>query len=64
MLLDSNIIIYAGKAEFSQLRNNYITAQACVSIISHIEVLGYHRLDTVTEELLQKIFTIVYQMKL
>ncbi len=45
-LLDSNILIYSAKAEYSFLRN-YITnatAISAVSVATVIEVLGYHRL--------------------
>lgn len=64
MLLDSNILIYAGKPEFSILRTEYITAQASVSIVSKIEVLGYHSLDASAKELLQKFFNVMNVIEL
>lgn len=45
-LLDSNILIYSAKTEYSFLRN-YITnatAISAVSVATVIEVLGFHRL--------------------
>ena len=44
MLIDSNIIIYAAKAEYAMLRQ-FIAEQApVVSAVSYVEVLGYHGL--------------------
>lgn len=46
-LLDSNILIYSAKTEYSFLRN-YITSTTAVSAVSVatvIEVLGYHKLS-------------------
>jgi predicted nucleic acid-binding protein len=47
MLIDSNIIIYAAKAEHADLRTFIAEHTPAVSAISYVEVLGYHRL---TEE--------------
>ena len=44
MLLDSNVIIYAARPEHSALRKFIEAHAAAVSIISQIEVLGYHYL--------------------
>ncbi len=44
MLIDSNIIIYAALPEQHELRR-FIAAHApSVSVVSFVEVLGYHRL--------------------
>ena len=49
MLLDSNVIIYAARPEYAALRE-FIEAEApAVSVISRIEVLGYHKLTKPTE---------------
>jgi predicted nucleic acid-binding protein len=46
LLIDSNIIIYATQPQFPELRT-LITENDCfVSIISKIEVLGYHQLSS------------------
>lgn len=44
MLFDSNIIIYATQPGHSGLHQFIVTNDPAVSIISYIEVLGYHRL--------------------
>jgi toxin FitB len=44
MLLDSNIIIYAAKPEYGDLRTFIAEQSPAVSWVSYIEVLGYHRL--------------------
>lgn len=45
MLLDSNIIIYAAKPEHADLRQFIATHAPAVSIVSYVEVLGYHKLS-------------------
>jgi predicted nucleic acid-binding protein len=44
MLLDSNIIIYAAKPEYSSLREFIAKQSPSVSALSYVEVLGYHKL--------------------
>ncbi len=44
MLIDSNIIIYAAKPEFPELRRFIAKNAPAVSVVSYVEVLGYHRL--------------------
>ncbi|MGL6073893.1 MAG: type II toxin-antitoxin system VapC family toxin [Fimbriiglobus sp.] len=41
MILDSNIIIYSAKPEFSALAAFILTGSPAVSAISQVEVLGY-----------------------
>ncbi len=56
MLLDSNVIIYAARPEHSALRK-FIEAHApAVSIISQIEVLGYHKLNESDRQFLERFF--------
>ena len=45
-LLDSNILIYATQPQHVLLQD-WLTKQQrlCISAISHIEVLGYHKLQ-------------------
>lgn len=45
MLVDSNIIVYAAQPEHAALRRFMETHTPAVSVISYIEVLGYHRLN-------------------
>jgi hypothetical protein len=45
MLLDSNIIIYTAQPEYKKLLDFLSTEEGItISIISKIEVLGYHKL--------------------
>jgi predicted nucleic acid-binding protein len=44
MLIDSNIIIYAAKPDFEDLRRFIRDRVPAVSAISYVEVLGYHQL--------------------
>ena len=46
MLLDSNIIIYAAKPEYSGLLAFIAKHAPAVSAISRVEVLGYHLLNS------------------
>jgi len=66
MLIDSNILIYAAHPEFGWLRS-FIRDQApAASIITYIEVVGYHKLlgsertllGEVTQEVVVPIVTI------
>ncbi len=49
MLLDSNVIIDAAKPTGGHLSTCLKHPQACVSIISRIETLGFHRLTAAEE---------------
>jgi len=44
VLIDSNIIIYAARPEHQALRRFIATHAPAVSVVSYVEVLGYHRL--------------------
>lgn len=44
ILLDSNIIIYSYLEEYNYLREIFSDNSICVSAITRVEVLGYHRL--------------------
>ena len=59
MLLDSNIIIYAIKPEFSNLRDLVEKAHPMVSAISYVEVLGYHKLTSEDRQDFEEFFDIV-----
>jgi toxin FitB len=50
MLLDSNVIIDAAKPGGGHLSGYVNHANACVSIISRIESLGFHRLSPLEEK--------------
>ena len=55
-LIDSNLIIYAAQLEHEKLRE-YVTAKApAVSVVSKVETLGYHKLDTDEQTFLEEFF--------
>ncbi len=56
MLLDSNIIIYAAQPDHTDLRQFIAQYAPAVSIISYIEVLGYHRLREPDRQFLEQFF--------
>lgn len=56
MLLDSNIIIYAAKPEYSSLRALISQHSPCLSAVSYVEVLGYHRLTAVEKHYFEAFF--------
>ena len=56
MLLDSNIIIYAGQPEHHSLRDFIARHSPLVSVISYVEVLGYHRLSEQGKLLFEEFF--------
>jgi predicted nucleic acid-binding protein len=45
LLIDSNIIIYAAQPEYPELRRLIAENVCSVSVISKVEVLGYHLLS-------------------
>jgi predicted nucleic acid-binding protein len=56
MLIDSNIIIYAARPEYAELREFVATCAPMVSAVSYVEVLGYHALRPAEEALLRHFF--------
>lgn len=46
MLADSNILIYATKPEHSRLRQWLMDTLPKISVISKVEILGYHKLNS------------------
>ena len=58
MLLDSNIIIYAAQPEYTALRRFIRIHAPVISVISYIEVLGYHKLTEDGRRLLEQFFQV------
>ena len=56
MLVDSNIIIYAAAANGDKCREFIQKFTPSVSVITQIEVLGYHKLNDTDKLLLEQIF--------
>ncbi|HRB68503.1 MAG TPA: type II toxin-antitoxin system VapC family toxin [Chitinophagales bacterium] len=65
MLLDSNIIIYSAQPDYKKLLD-FISIQngVIVSIISKIEVLGYHKLTDFEKENFQLFFNSIPILRL
>jgi hypothetical protein len=55
-LLDSNIIIYASKPGNEFLQAHMASSDLCVSAISYVEVLGFHRLTQPEAACLKEFF--------
>lgn len=59
-LLDSNILIYSGEAQFSALLLPYTTDPAnVVSAISIVETLGYHKITSAQMLYFESLFKIL-----
>ena len=56
MLIDSNIIIYSALPENGHLRDLIKQHQPLVSVISYIEVLGYHLITAEDRENFEEFF--------
>lgn len=56
MLLDSNILIYAAQPQYPSLRQFIAEHAPAVSVVSYIEVLGFHRLQPTERTLLEQFF--------
>lgn len=64
MILDSNIVIYSILPEYEELRN-FLKKQEyelAVSVITKLEVLGYHRLAQDEKEILTHFFSVTKQI--
>lgn len=62
MLLDSNLIIYASLPAHAQLREFIAVHTPAVSVVSVIEVLGYHRLTSLEATLFRQFFDATQQL--
>src|SRR5262249_16677252 len=56
MLIDSNIIIYAAQPAHPELRKFIADHAPAVSVISYIEVVGFHRLTDEERKFFQAFF--------
>ncbi len=57
MLADSNIIIYATQPRHYALRQFFAENSPFVSLVSYVEVLGYHKLKETEKQMLEEFFT-------
>jgi predicted nucleic acid-binding protein len=58
-LVDSNILIYAAKPEYPELRELLEQNDIAVSELTKLEVLGYHSLTDEAEEYFNAVFALV-----
>ncbi|MEM8526290.1 MAG: type II toxin-antitoxin system VapC family toxin [Bacteroidota bacterium] len=58
-LLDTNIIIYSIYPEHSYLRTLVSDRNNCISAVSVVETLGYHKLTERDEKYFKSIFTVL-----
>jgi predicted nucleic acid-binding protein len=56
MLVDTNIIIYAARQSLAALRRFFADHAPAVSVVSYVEVLGYHRLQSEEETGFRRFF--------
>ena len=59
ILIDSNILIYSADEEFSNLRKLFQKPDTTVSIISKLEVLGYHKITSKQISYFYAIFKVI-----
>lgn len=57
ILLDSNIIIYAGKGAYPELHDFIAENSPSVSAISYVEALGYHQITPFEKRYLEAFFS-------
>jgi len=55
MLVDSNLLIYAVQPQYEALRHWFIETMPKYSVISRVEVLGYHRLKIEEKQALTQV---------
>jgi len=56
-LVDSNVLIYAARPDADELRRSIPWDEVAVSVVTRIEVLGYHRLTDPEREALEALFS-------
>lgn len=56
MLIDSNLIVYATQPAYPRLHSWILTHLPKVSVISRVEVLGFHRLQADEKSALESLF--------
>lgn len=59
ILIDSNILIYSAEEKYKYLRGLYTDDVCAVSMISKLEVLGYHSITKEQVAYFQSIFNLV-----
>lgn len=60
MLIDSNIIVYASLPEYSWLNEQLEQGQPFVSVVSYVEVLGFHKLHEAEKNFFEQFFDLAW----
>ena len=58
-LLDSNIVIYSAKKEYSFLKKLFKEENIFVSEITRLEVLGFHKITSEQREYFNSVFSVL-----
>ena len=58
VILDSNIIIYSTKPKYPSLRRLLAQESICVSVISLVEVMGFHKITVSDKSELEAFFNV------
>jgi toxin FitB len=58
-LIDSNIVIYSASSEYSQIRRYFYNGESFISVISQIEVLGYHKITEDQKKYFAELFSVI-----
>lgn len=60
ILLDSNVVIYSTQAapEFDAMRQHLLDNLHCVSLITYVEVLGFHEINEKDKATLSEFFEV------
>ena len=59
IVLDTNILLYSADHKYKHLRNLFKQADTAVSIISKLEVLGYHKITSKQIDYFETIFKVI-----
>lgn len=58
-LIDSNLLIYGAQPGGRKIRDFIRSTTTCISVVSKVEVLGYHKLKDDERSLLESFFSIL-----
>lgn len=59
-LIDTNILIYSGEELYAPVLLPFVTDTAnCVSIITHVETLGFHRITPLQVQYFESLFLLL-----
>lgn len=59
ILLDSNILIYSASEQYKELRDFFKQSEVVCSIITKLEVLGYHKITPLQITYFEAVFKVI-----